>query len=279
MMDKLSEFIDSALQMIQSLIQSIAAGLPSFLGAIAILVIGWFVAKYVGRGIAKLLNTLQVDTLMDKLRTVSIFASVRIQLSTLLGELVRWIIFLIVLIVGSETLGLRAISDNITQILTYLPKLLSALAFFAIGTFAANIIRKFIQTTAESFGISTGRFIAGFVFYFLLVMIGISALNQAGINTEIISENLQIILSAVLFSLALGYGLGSRHLMANLLGSFYIKGKLELGQVIKIDGVEGIIIAADSTSVTLKTVDKIVLMPLSKFTEQKIEIISIPPQN
>ncbi len=153
------------------------------------------------------------------------------------------------------------------------------MAFFAIGTFAANIIRKFIQTTAESFGISPGRFIAGFVFYFLLVMIGISALNQAGINTEIISENLQIILSAVLFSLALGYGLGSRHLMANLLGSFYIKGKLELGQVIKIDGVEGIIIAADSTSVTLKTVDKIVLMPLSKFTEQKIEIISIPPQN
>ena len=39
---------------------------PSFLGGLIILVVGWFVAKFVGRVVKRLLMKLKLETVVDK---------------------------------------------------------------------------------------------------------------------------------------------------------------------------------------------------------------------
>ncbi|MCB0514872.1 MAG: mechanosensitive ion channel [Chitinophagales bacterium] len=267
------EIFDKISLFFNSFIQKIANGAPVFFGALAILLVGYFIAKFVSRSITKLLEVAQVDKLLDKLKTIDLFSHFNFELSKVIGKFLYWIIILIFVVLASETLGLHSVSDGIGKLFGYLPYLASAMGFFIIGTFIANLIRNFITTTAESFGLSTGRIIGNIVFYFLLVMVAITSLNQAGVNTEIITENMQIILGAMLFSLAIGYALGSKALMSNMLGAFYSKGKFEVGQTIRFDNVQGKIVNTDSTSMTLKTSDRLIIIPLSQLVERRVEIL------
>jgi small-conductance mechanosensitive channel len=73
---------------------------------------------------------------------------------------------------------------------------------------------------------------------------------------------------------AIGYGCASKDTMANFLASFYSKNKVRVGDYVQIDGSKGRVIAMDSTSITLQGEGKIIVIPLSKLTSDKVEIFS-----
>ena len=99
-----------------------------------------------------------------------------------------------------------------------------------------------------------------------------SALDQAEIQTDFIKSNLMIIIAGAVGAFAFGYGLASKGMMANLLASFYTKGKFIIGDTITLDNTKGEIVAMDNTSVTLQTATTKIVFPLSKLTEKGIEV-------
>lgn len=254
-----------------------ASGLVRFLGALVVLVIGAIVSKIVKRVVTKVLQSLNVDKLGDKLKEIDMFASVDMQISDVLGKLVYWVVFFIFVIVATNILNIQALSDAIVDIITIqLPRFLSAAVVFFAGVFIANIIKNFVTNAALAMNIPIGKILGTIVFYFLVVMFIIVALNQAGIDTAILNENMQIILGAILLAAALGYGLSSRDLMSNMLGSYYIKDKFHSGQKIKFSNYEGTIISKTNTSITIqKDNGNKVVIPLSKLAREEVEIVQI----
>ena len=81
----------------------------------------------------------------------------------------------------------------------------------------------------------------------------ISALGQAGVNTELLESSFNLLMGGIVLAFAVGYGFASKDILANLLSSFYNKNKYQEGQIIQIDDVKGKIIALDTTSITLET--------------------------
>ena len=63
-------------------------------------------------------------------------------------------------------------------------------------------------------------------------------------------------------------------LKANFIASFYSKNKVNVGDMVTIDGSSGKVIAMDSISVTLQADGKIIIIPLKKLTSEKVEIYS-----
>jgi len=112
-----------------------------------------------------------------------------------------------------------------------------------IGLFIANFVKKSIQTFFKSFELSGSKIVSQIAFFILLTIISITVLNQAGINIEIITNNLNLILSAFLVSVALAIGLVSRNIVADLLRTFYSRRKYEIGQKIKFKNIQGEIIS------------------------------------
>lgn len=270
-MEKLASFGD----IFTTLGQSAAAGFVNFLGALIVIIIGAIVAKIVSKGIKKLLLSVNIDKWGDKLKEVDMFAKIDVQLSDIVSKLFHWTILLFFVIAATEILDYPALSNAMTKILTvYLPQFLSAAVVFFVGVFVSNIIKNFIANAALAMGIGAGRIIANMIFYFLVVMFVIVALNQAGIDTQIINENIQIILGAFLLAISLGYGLSARDLMGNMLASFYIKDKFSAGQDIKFDKYEGKIISKTNTSITIKKENgNEVVIPLSKIAREEVEIV------
>lgn len=256
--------------------QAIADFLPVVVSALIVLIIGWIIAKIFARIVSKALRAVKFDVLIEKAGFNQVLHRIKPDLtgSAVVGRICYWIVFLVFFMAAANILGWSALNNGIHALMAYLPTLGVALLIFFIGVYAANLVRSAVHTAAQSIGISGAKVIADIVYYLLFVFIAITALNQAGVNTDIITSNLTLIIGAILLAFALSYGLASRQIVSNMLSSFYSKGKFKEGQRIEIGGVTGMIESIDSVSVTLVTNKGKQVLPSRRLIEEDVLILS-----
>ena len=275
-METINEWKDLTVASLKTMGGDIASTLPNIIGAIAILIIGWLITKIVAFLLKKILKLAKVDKLTDKINDSNIFGEtdVKFKVSKVIVGFVRWILFLVFLIVAADIMNWEIISTEIGNLLRYLPRLFSALALFMIGLYIATFIRKAVLGIFESFEFSGSKIISSLVFYIIVVFITITALNQAGVDTTIITNNVTIILGAFLLAIAIGFGLGSKEVVGDLLRTFYSRRNYMVGDKIRIDGIEGTVEAIDNISMTLKTAKGKTIIPISYVVESRVDIDS-----
>lgn len=244
--------------------------------AAIVMAIGWGIAKLVSKMLGKLLDSLNINRFGEKINETEFAqkAGFKLKLSNFIAKLTFYVLLLVFLMMATDVLGVSIVSEMVRDLISYLPKLLSALALFVFGIYLAEFIKNIVLATTNALGISSGKIIANFVFYLVFLTLTISALAQASIETSLITSNLTVILGGVVAAFAIGYGFASKDTMANFLASFYSKNKVKVGDYVQIDGSKGRIIAMDSTSLTLQGDGKIIVLPLKKLTADKVEIFS-----
>jgi Conserved TM helix/Mechanosensitive ion channel len=247
---------------------------PKLLGAIVLLIVGRFLARMISKGASKALKTIGADKLGDRLNEIDFISKspVKIEPSVMMGKFLYYVIFIFFFTAATDTLGITAVSEIIGKIFEYLPRILSALIVFVIGILFADVLKKAIYTACSSLNIPAASLIANFVFYFVFINVAMITLSQAGIETEFIQDNLSIILGGIVAAFAFGYGQASRPLIGNLLGAYYNRSKVNIGDTIAIDGVKGQIIEMDNSTMTIQAESSKVIIPLNKLTTEKYEL-------
>ena len=254
--------------------------LPSLSGALLIFLIGWLVAKSLSRLVKKLLNRSGIDALAERLNRIELVEKARIRIvpSILMAKILYYLLMLVVALAATDVLGIQAISNLMVDIINYIPSLLTAFLLLFVGLLFADFAKGMVLSATRSLGIPSAGLIANFVFYFILIAVSMSALGQAGIDTEFLRANLTIIIGGGVLAFALGYGLASKDMMANFIASFYSKDKVQLGDTIRIGEVEGVIVAIDNTSLTLAGEgSRTIILPLRKLTSENVEILKPAP--
>lgn len=266
-------FIDMS-STLTDMISRFVSGVPNFIIAIIILLIGLIVSKIASKVIKNLLVKIKVDKLGDSLNEIDFIEStnVKIKLSAVFSKIVYYVLLLFFTIAATDALNMPAVSNLVVGIFNFVPKLIVALIFLIIGILAADAIKSIVLTTCNSLGISSGKIIASFLFYFLLVNIFISALSLAEIETAFLQQNISIVLGGIVLAFAIGYGLASKDSMSNLLASYGSNDKFKIGDTLTIDGDTGKVIDLDGSSVTITSNDRRIVYPLNKVMNSKIEI-------
>lgn len=260
---------------LESMVTTVSGVLPTILGALLMLFIGWIVARSVAFIIRKLLKNLKFDTLAEKPPFAEYFerADIKTKPSMVAGKFAYWTIYLLFIVTAAETLGFEVVSTEISKLIGYLPQLFSAMVIFIIGVYIITFIRDFIRAATASMGMSAGKFISGFVFYLLFTMLTLTTLEQAGIKINNISLYLSIILSAVLLSFAIAYGFASRDILANILASFFSKNVFEIGQHIEMGELKGEIIEIGTIHIKVKTENEEVIVPTQQLLNNQVKIL------
>ena len=123
----------------ESLQTTLGTQLPSIIGAIALLIVGWFLAVVVRAGVRRLLSAMKVnerigettDEKMDVEKGVAVGAF--------------WLIILITLVGVFNTLSLELVSDPFNQLLSqvigYLPRLLAGALLLILAWVLATLLR------------------------------------------------------------------------------------------------------------------------------------------
>lgn len=263
-------------KIVEEVFLKFASAAPNAIGAIVVLLVGWLTAKIVSKGLGKLLGAIKIDRYADKINETEFAtkAGFKFKLSTSLAKLAYWVIMLIFIMMATEVLGMEIISTMVGDLIAYLPRLLSAIVLFVLGIYLAEFIKNIVLAACTALGIPSAKIIATFIFYLVFLTLTISAMAQASIDTALITSNLTVILGGVILAFAIGYGFASRDTMANFIASFYSKNKVNIGDVISIDGSKGRVVSMDSASITLQTETKLIIVPLKKLTSETVEIFT-----
>lgn len=247
---------------------------PKLLLAIGFVILAWIILKVVHLGLKKLLRITKIDSLTTKLNETEIFGKKDLNIvpSKIVLKFVKYVLILIFTIIAAEILGLKSVSEGIGRFIAYLPILISALFIFVAGVYVASLVKNAIKNTFKSLELSGSNLVSNIAFYLIVVVVTITALNQAGINTDIITKNLTLLLGSILISFTIAFGLGSRDVILRLLFGFYSRRNFSVGQKIKTDGIEGVIEHIDNICITIKTESGIVVLPIKDFVDKKVEI-------
>ncbi len=250
--------------------------LPMFINivlGIVVFIIGYIIAKIIYKIIFKALKAIKLDKLDDKLREVDMFKSFDLNLPKVIAKLIYYFLLLLVIQISVGLMGVESLSNGLNAIMAYMPRLLTAAVIFIIGVFIANIIKNALRTTTESLNIKTGKFLSDAVFYFLVIIIALTALGQAGINTELITNNLTLLIGGILLAFMIGFGFASKDLMASMLSSVYVKDSVQIGSKIKMNNIAGEVVELTSTSVIIKSNnDSLITIPMNKLANEIVEI-------
>ena len=273
-------------EIIQQITQSLNTSISGFttyfmsiagniVGALFLLLVGWLVARLVGWLMHRILKAIKFDELIDRLNLTNTLQSANIKStpSKLTSKFIYWIIFLLFFIMATNILGLTIISEKLNELINFIPTLLTGILLFVFGYYVASFLRDIIVAATSSMGFSGGRMIASFVFYFMMVIVSITALDQLGVDTTIISNNIVMILGAILATASISYGFASRDILANMLAGFFSRKIFREGQHIRLDDVEGKIIAVDNISVTVQTQTDKVVIPTVDLINNRVHLL------
>ena len=199
MKDLFIDLKESFLNSFDTIGGTMATGISKFMLALFIAIVGWIIAKLIRKIVYRIMKKIKIDELVEKLNIQELTGGkVEVELSKITSGIVYWFLLLIFLITSADIVGLTVIAEELKALVAMIPKLVVAAVIFTIGFYIATFIRDIILSATKSVGLATGKIIAGFVFYFLIIVIALTALNQAGINTEIITNNLTIIFGSIL---------------------------------------------------------------------------------
>ena len=134
------------------------------------LVIGWLFAKLAVRIIKKALTIAKADKLDDTINEIEIIEGKKLNFNTIkiVSMFVKWLIYIMLLIMASDILGLQIISQEISNFLGYLPRLFAALIIFTVGLLLANLIKNGLKSFFESMELSGSKIISQLVFFILI---------------------------------------------------------------------------------------------------------------
>ena len=261
---------------LQGVLDKFIAILPDILGAIAILFIGWLFAKIVSGIFGRIFKAIKLDGIGERFNVTSALekANIKKTPSQVLSKFIYWLILLLVLTTVLETLGWTAVSEKISDLFGYLPKLFIGILFFFVGSYMASFIRDIIKGASESLGLSAGNLFGNIVYYFLMVVVALTALKQAEFNTSLLESNLVLIIGSILLAGSISYGIASRDVLQNILASFFSRKTFKEGQVIEIDGIRGQIIQVSNMSVIIvgDNEEKTVI-PANELITKKVKIL------
>ncbi|WP_298931156.1 mechanosensitive ion channel domain-containing protein [uncultured Allomuricauda sp.] len=273
-METINEWKNLTFDSLAAMGRDVALALPKIVGALIILLVGWLVTKIVLFVLGKVLKLAKMDTLSDKINEMDLFGKgdFKIDIIKVILGFVKWLLLLVFLIVAADILSWEIISTEIGNLLRYLPRLFSALALMMIGLYIGNFIKTTVKKLFDSLEFGGSNLVSNMLFYIIVIFISITALNQAGIDTTIITNNITLILGSFLLAFAIGLGLGSRDIITDLLRSFYTRRTYAVGDKVVIGKNEGTIEAIENNTLTLLTKTGKFVIPIKEVVSKKVEI-------
>jgi small-conductance mechanosensitive channel len=240
--------------------------LPNLLLSIVILIAGVLVARLLQSLVKRFILNLHRIVVTQKLRSKLEKADLD-QSASLVSKIIFWIIVFFFLTVATQVLGLPIITTWLGGLVHYMPNILVAAVIVFLGIVGGKLLRDMIITTSGATGLAYIPILGKAVQFIILFITILIAIDQIGVNIEILTTVIDIVLAAMLFGAALAFGLGAKTSVSNILASYYIQKNYKEGQTIKIGEFEGSIIQINPTVVTIDTPDGIVSIPAKKFSE------------
>jgi len=193
---------------------------PGLLGAIILFIIGWIVAKVIGKAIAQVITAIKLDKLFESAGMQKFMdrTGLKITVGGFIGGIVKWFIIIVFLMASLQIVGLTQVNDFLSgAVLYYLPKVIIAALVLIIAAFLAEAIQKVVSASAKAASVGQANLIgvvARYAIWGFAFIIVLSELNIASSFMQILFTGLIV---ALALALGLSFGLGGKEAAARVI--------------------------------------------------------------
>jgi hypothetical protein len=179
---------------------------PKLIAFLAILLIGWLVAKMIAKVADRLLRRVGFEKLSERSGVAKALDGSRYDATGIIVRIVFYAILLMALQLGFGVFGPNPVSDMINAIVSWLPKAIVACVIVVVTLAIARAVRDIV--TGAVGNASYGKALGTAVWAFVVGLGVIAALGQAEIATSVTGPVLIAVLAALAGVVIVGVGGG-----------------------------------------------------------------------
>lgn len=215
----MDQYFDVFVSSFNAVISQITDFFPKLLAALALLFLGWLLAKAVRSGVRRLLAIAHFDRLAEKAGIEEFLkhGEMHVTLGGIISEVSYWLVLLIVLVTVSSGLGLTAVANLFNRVALYLPNIIVAVFIIIFGTLLARFINRLVFAWLRNLGVEGALTISTVAEYSVQIFAVFVALEQLAIGTQLLTTAFAILFGSICLALALAFGLGGRDWAAGVI--------------------------------------------------------------
>ncbi|MBI1953596.1 MAG: hypothetical protein HYS41_05675 [Candidatus Omnitrophica bacterium] len=216
--------VQAATDSVRAIFTRVGNFIPTLLGVLIILVVGWLVAGWLQRLLVGALKAIRLDDLAHTARISDILkkGEVKYSLSELLGIFLYWLVILATLLAGLNALGLTMAAELLEKVLAFVPSVLAGVIVLVLGLFFGTLVSGIVQTAAANAGISQAKGL-GQISRVVVILFAVAIALEKFFSSIIIQTTFTVVLAAVAFGFSLAFGLGCKEIAGRAVGDFLDK--------------------------------------------------------
>jgi hypothetical protein len=187
-------------------LQSVLREVPKALVFVAILVVGWLVAKAVRALVGKVLARVGFDRLAERGGIAAVLERSRYDASDIVARLAYAAVWLIAVQTAFGIWGPNPVSVLITTVVGWLPRAFVAIVVVVVAAAIARAVKEVIVSVLD--GLSYGRLLANCASALIIGFGAIAALDQVGVAAGVTTPVLVAVLATIGGVIVVGIGGG-----------------------------------------------------------------------
>ena len=202
--------------------------LPQLVVMAIIILIGLLIAWVLQVVVRRLLGLVKLGKISETSGVTAMLSKAALPSPVeLLSRLVFWVVWLAFILLGVEALGVQALQLQIARLLMFLPQIFVALLILFVGLLAANFFSRATLLAAANANYPSPRLLANVVRLLIAILAVTMAFEQLGLGQHAILIAFAIAFGAVMFGLAIAFGLGGRDVARQILEKQFSEKKEE----------------------------------------------------
>lgn len=193
--------------------------LPQLIGALLLVVIGYFIAAILRSIVQRALRRMRFDRALHTSPAGNAIARIIESPSRFTGKLVFWLVFLGFISLAISALNLPTLNSFVGTIYGYLPHVVAAILIFLVASTVSGLTVAFVQRVMGRTALA--KLLSAVIPSLTMSIAVFMILDELMIAKEIVLITYTALIGAVALGLALAFGLGGRDVAARLLEQTY----------------------------------------------------------
>jgi hypothetical protein len=213
--------LQGLVQAYSNLVHMIADFLPRFLVMLIIIVLGLlvaFVLKYILRivfGVTKL-DLVSEEAGASRILRIAHLPS----MTALLSRSIFWLTWFGFILIGLSVLGVASLQEQISRLFQFLPEVFVGILILFVGLMTANFLSRAALLSAVNAGLRSARIYSWSIRFLIWILTISMTLEELGVARQTVISAFSIIFGALMFGLAIAFGLGGQDLARKALEKY-----------------------------------------------------------
>lgn len=204
----MNDFLSLILDPLRNAYQQFSLLFPNLLAMLVIILAGIMAARVLRAVLLKLMKAMQFDSWSDRMGLTTMLrkGDLWAKPSTAVAGFLFWLVIFVSVLTGFSALHVRVIDGMISEVLSYLPRIVSAILIMVFGYIGTGLISRGLLISLVNGGFHFAKQLARGVRLLLIVLILAMSLEQLRVAPGVVVAAFSIVFGGIVLALAISFG-------------------------------------------------------------------------